>query len=237
VSGSIDAPEIVRAMFDRIAPRYDLMNRLMTGWQDERWRRAAAEVALQGGATRVLDAATGTGALAQVLLAGGAEEVVALDASSEMLIGAASRLAGCDAIHLLHGDVMQLPFNDGAFDACTIGFGLRNLPDYQLGIDELARVLAPGGRLIVLELSPLPESWFGRLFELFFGRGVPIVGGVVTGDRGAYRYLPESVRNFPDAATLAGMMHNAGLANIRWRYFGAGSVALHVGDKPEGADG
>ncbi len=96
----------------------------------------------------------------QALLTAGAREVAALDASSEMLIGAASRLAGRDDVQLLHGDVMQLPFSDGHFDACTIGFGLRNLPDYQLGIAELSRVLAPGGRLVILELTPLAESLF-----------------------------------------------------------------------------
>lgn len=235
MSGSIDSPETVRAMFDRIAHRYDLMNRLMTGWQDQRWRRTAAREAVDAGAVRTLDAATGTGDLARALLQAGAREVVAVDASSEMLARAASRLASLEGVQLQFADVMNLPFEDGAFDACTIGFGLRNLPDFQQGVVEMARVLEPGGRLVILEITPVEDSRFGVIFEPYFSRVVPLVGGLITGDRRAYRYLPESVRNFPNAARLAAMMHAAGLTAIRWRYFGAGTVALHVGVKPDGA--
>lgn len=222
-------------MFDRIAPRYDLMNRLMTGYQDQRWRRTAARIAVGSGADRVLDAATGTGDLARALHDAGAREVVGVDVSSAMLERAASNLRRCPGVRVLYADVMELPFDDGSFDACTIGFGLRNLPDYQAGIAEMARVLAPGGRLVILELTPQADSLFRTLFRPYFERIVPALGGLIAGDRAAYRYLPESVHNFPDAAKLAGMMHAAGLVDIRWRYAGVGSVALHVGTKPEGA--
>ena len=237
MSGAIDAPETVRAMFDRIAPRYDLMNRLMTGRQDQRWRAAAAHVALEAGARRVLDAATGTGDLVRALHDAGAADVVGVDASSEMLERAAANLAGCGGVSLCWADVMALPFAAGAFDAATIGFGLRNLPDFQGSIAELTRVLRPGGRLVILELSPLGDSRLRPLLQTYFERMVPFAGGLVTGDRSAYRYLPDSVHNFPDAATLAEMLHAAGLVEIRWRCFGLGSVALHVGTKPEGAGG
>jgi demethylmenaquinone methyltransferase/2-methoxy-6-polyprenyl-1,4-benzoquinol methylase len=233
VTGSIDAPENVRAMFDRIASRYDLMNGLMTGWQDRRWRAIAAQNAVQGRAGLALDAATGTGALAKALRDAGARKVIGVDASSEMLIRAASNLASVDEVSLLYADVMELPFESNTFDACTIGFGLRNLPDYRAGIAEMTRVLVPGGRLVILELTPMRNLWFELPFDFYFGRVVPLVGWLVAGDIAAYRYLPDSVRAFPDAPTLAGMMHNAGLTKIRWRIFGGGSVALHVGVKAE----
>jgi demethylmenaquinone methyltransferase/2-methoxy-6-polyprenyl-1,4-benzoquinol methylase len=128
---------------------------------------------------------------------------------------------------------MHLPFEDNVFDACTIGFGLRNLPDYQLGINEMTRVLAQSGRLAILEMTRFPDSLLRPLFELYFGQVVPVIGGIVSRDREAYRYLPESVRNFPSAVSLAEMMHAAGLVDVRWRFFGGGAVALHVGTKPE----
>ncbi len=235
MSGAIDAPDAVRDMFDRIAPRYDLMNRLMSGWQDLRWRRAAAQAALNGGGGRVLDAATGTGDLAEALREAGATDITAVDASPEMLARAGARFIPHANVRVQMADVMRLPFGDGVFDACTIGFGLRNLPGYQAGINEMARVLMPGGRLVVLEATPLEDARFGVLFEPYFSWVVPRIGGLITGDRSAYEYLPESVRNFPNAEGLAGMLHVAGLTRIRWRYFAAGTVALHVGVKPGGA--
>jgi demethylmenaquinone methyltransferase/2-methoxy-6-polyprenyl-1,4-benzoquinol methylase len=149
-----------------------------------------------------------------------------------MLAVAASRTPAGSGVSLRYGDAMRLPFPDANFDACTIGFGLRNLQDYQAGLHEMARVLRPGGRLAILELTPVKRSAFGRFFNLLFGRIVPLAGWVVTGDRRAYRYLPESVSAFPDARQLAAMMSRAGLVDIRWRYFGAGTVALHSGVKP-----
>ena len=233
MTGSIDAPVSVWAMFDRIASRYDLMNSLMTGWQDERWRGAAARAAAGDGVDRALDAATGTGRLAIALRQAGAVKVVGVDASSGMLERAASRAKARGGISLLYADVMDLPFDDDTFDACTIGFGLRNLPDYRLGVKEMARVVAPGGRLVILELTPGARGAFGQLFDFYFGRVVPQLGSIVGGDRAAYSYLPESVRTFPDADALARMMHDAGLVDIRWRFFGGRTVALHVGTKAE----
>jgi demethylmenaquinone methyltransferase/2-methoxy-6-polyprenyl-1,4-benzoquinol methylase len=230
--GAIESPAEVREMFDRIARRYDLMNRLMTGWRDRRWRAAAARAAVGDGAGAALDVATGTGSLARALHDAGAFTVVGVDFSTAMLDVAALRTPANAGVSLRYGDAMDLPFPAETFDACTIGFGLRNLPDYQACLREMARVLRPGGRLVVLELTPHDRPVFGPLFDLYFGRIVPLVGWLVTGDRDAYRYLPESVCAFPDAGRLAGMMSRAGLVEVRWRYFAGGSVALHTGVKP-----
>ena len=219
-------------MFDRIASRYDLMNSLMTGWQDERWRRAAASAAAADGVCLALDAATGTGGLALALRRAGAAKVIGVDTSSGMLERAATRVKASGEISLRWADVMDLPFEDDTFDACTIGFGLRNLSDYRLGVQEMVRVIGPGGRLVILELTPGARGAFGRLFDFYFGRMVPLLGWVVSGDLEAYRYLPESVRAFPDARTLARIMNDAGLVDLKWRHFGGGTVALHVGRKP-----
>jgi demethylmenaquinone methyltransferase/2-methoxy-6-polyprenyl-1,4-benzoquinol methylase len=218
-------------MFDRIAPRYDLMNQLMTGWQDERWRRLSARSVVGEGCDCALDVATGSGALARALWRAGAARVIGVDISSQMLERAALAIEPEAGISLMYADAMALPFPERSFDACTIGFGLRNLPDYQAGLHELARVLAPGGRLGVLELTPLRRPLFGRMFDMYFDWAVPLLGELVTGDREAYRYLPESARAFPDARRLAAMMSQAGLVDIRWRFFGGGTVALHVGAK------
>jgi demethylmenaquinone methyltransferase/2-methoxy-6-polyprenyl-1,4-benzoquinol methylase len=231
-AGALESPAEVQAMFDRIAGRYDLMNCLMSGGCDRRWRALAAREALSGGAQSVLDVATGTGALARALHQAGAISVVGIDRSTAMLDIAARRTPPGACISLRYGDALDLPFSDASFDACTIGFGLRNLPDFQAGLHEMARVLRAGGRLVVLELSPPSRPLFGPLFEIYFGKLVPLVGWLVTGDREAYRYLPESLRAFPDAYTLARMMSRAGLVDIRWRFLGGSSVALHVGIKP-----
>lgn len=221
-------------MFDRISRRYDLMNRLMTGGRDVAWRRLAAREALASGRGCVLDLATGTADLAIELARQGAARVVALDFSRQMLRGAAEKLhrLGHPRIELVCADAMRLPFPDATFDACTIGFGLRNLPDYQAGIAEMARVLRPGGRVVILETTPVQQPWLAPLFHLYFDRIVPLIGGLVSGDRDAYGYLPRSTGAFPDAETLAGMLASAGLAEVRVRRLMLGTVALHVAVRP-----
>lgn len=231
-AGALESPAEIQAMFERIAGRYDLMNRLMSGGRDRRWRLMAARQALAGGAAHVLDVATGTGSLARELHDAGATTVVGLDRSPAMLEVAALRTPANAGVSLRYGDALDLPFPNASFDACTIGFGLRNLPDYQAALHEMARVLRPGGRLVILELTPVVRPLFGALFDFYFGRIVPLLGWAVTGDRDAYRYLPESARTFPDAYALAAMMGRAGLVDIRWRFLGGGSVAMHVGAKP-----
>lgn len=230
--GALESPSTVRAMFDRIAPRYDLMNRLMTGGRDRRWRDLTARAAVAQGAGLALDVATGTGDLARALRNAGAERVIGIDFSEEMMRAAGEKYSDDMQISLRRADAMDLPFSDDYFDACTVGFGLRNLPDYQAGLCEMVRVIRPGGRLAVLEITPYTGGLLARPFSFYFDRVVPLVGAVVAGDREAYSYLPRSAAAFPEARELADMMLAAGLRPVRWRRLGGGSVALHLGVKP-----
>jgi demethylmenaquinone methyltransferase/2-methoxy-6-polyprenyl-1,4-benzoquinol methylase len=220
-------------MFDRIVRRYDTMNRLMTGGMDVRWRRAAARAAIGAGAERVLDLATGTGDLAIELARQGVPTVLGVDFSGDMLGAARDKLRRADERHvrLARGNAMQLPFAPGAFDAVTVAFGLRNMPDYAGAVVEMARMLKPGGRLVILEMTPLRQPLMNRVFGIYFERVVPLVGGLVSGDLDAYRYLPRSVNTFPPADELARIMRDAGLRNVRYELFALGTVALHVGIK------
>lgn len=229
--GALEAPVVVREMFDRIAPRYDLMNHLMTGFRDVAWRSMAAKAAVANGASRALDVATGTGDLAIALAEAGAEQVVGVDFSPGMIEVGREKCADWPQIELQTADAMDLPFVDGEFDACTTGWGLRNMRDYQGAINEMARVLAPEGRLAILELTPYRKPVLGRMFQLYFGHVVPFAGGIISGQREAYGYLPRSVEAFPPARELAAMMSNAGLIDIKWKLLGGGTVALHLGTK------
>jgi demethylmenaquinone methyltransferase / 2-methoxy-6-polyprenyl-1,4-benzoquinol methylase len=229
--GALLAPSDVQGMFDRITRRYDLMNRLMTGGRDVSWRREAARIAIGSGAERALDVATGTGDLALELRRQGVPDVTGLDFSGEMVAAAERkrRDLGVSGVTFLQGDAMNMPFSDGSFDALTIAWGLRNLPDYEQGIREMARVLHPDGRMVILEMTPLQNETLRKAFNLYFHNVVPIIGGIVSGDRDAYRYLPDSVGAFPPADELAGMMRASGLRNVRFKLVGGGTVALHIG--------
>lgn len=245
-AGALRSGRDVREMFGRIVPRYDAMNRLMTGGRDVGWRRLAVRTALDGrepGAARVLDVATGTGDLALALAAGGAGSVVGVDFARPMLSAAAAkgRTGSVESpprtpIRWVVGDALTLPFPDAGFDACTVAFGLRNMADYGAALRETGRVLAPGGRLVCLELTPYRRPVLGRLFGWYFAKVVPVVGGILSGDRDAYRYLPTSVAAFPTAPALAELMRHAGFTAVSYRLLGGGTVALHVGtkDRPPG---
>jgi demethylmenaquinone methyltransferase / 2-methoxy-6-polyprenyl-1,4-benzoquinol methylase len=223
-SGTLE-PEVVRGMFDRIAPVYDVMNRVMTAGLDRRWRRlAAAEVVWPG--DRVLDACCGTGDLAvEAERRGG--RVVGLDFSERMLERARKKSG---AIEWVRGDALALPFEDGTFDAATVGFGVRNLADLESGLRELARVLRPGGKLAVLEITR-PRGLLKPFFQLWFDVLVPLAGRVLPGGK-AYTYLPASVRRFPGPDDLSTLLERAGFEGVRYRLLGGGSVALHVGTRP-----
>lgn len=229
--GALLAPSDVRGMFDRITRRYDLMNRLMTGGRDVAWRREAATIAIGSGAERALDVATGTGDLALELHSQGVPDVTGLDFSHEMITAAESKRQShnVSGVTFLQGDAMSMPFPDSSFDALTIAWGLRNLPDYQRGLREMARVLRPEGRLVILEMTPLRNETLRKAFNLYFQNAVPVIGGIISGDRDAYRYLPDSVGAFPPADELAGMMRAAELRNVRYKLVGGGTVALHIG--------
>jgi demethylmenaquinone methyltransferase / 2-methoxy-6-polyprenyl-1,4-benzoquinol methylase len=217
------APDAVRTMFDRIAPVYDGMNRVMTAGLDLRWRRLGARQVVRPG-DRVLDAACGTGDFAVAALREGAGHVVGLDFSERMLERARRK---APAVELVRGDVLALPFEDGSFDAATIGFGIRNVADLELGLRELRRVLRPGGRLAILEITQ-PRGALRPFFALWFDRIVPLLGRLLAGGE-AYSYLPASVRRFPPAEELAVLLRAAGFGAVRFRLLAGSIVALHVG--------
>jgi len=227
-------PERIEAMFDRIVPHYDLMNRLMTGGLDRRWRAAAAEAAAGRPDGPLLDVCCGTGDLALALAHRfPGVPVTALDFSEAMLERARLKATRAGAaVEFVHGDLLALPFADDTFSAVTVGWGVRNVADLPRAFAEAARVAAPGAVVVCLEATR-PASAAGRRFHaVWFERVVPAMGALVTGDAEAYAYLPASVRSFPDADGLAAVMSGAGLRDVRYRRFGLGAMALHLGRVP-----
>jgi demethylmenaquinone methyltransferase/2-methoxy-6-polyprenyl-1,4-benzoquinol methylase len=220
-TGTLPAGEI-RTMFDRIAPVYDVMNRVMTAGLDLRWRRITAETVVRPG-SRVLDACCGTGdlALAAHKLGG---EVTGLDFAPRMLERARRKLP---AATWVEGDLLALPFADASFEAATVGFGVRNVTDLQGALAELRRVLVPGGRLGILEIT-VPGGPLAPFYRLWFDGIVPRLGKLLKGGA-AYSYLPASVRRFPGPEELGRLMQEAGFLAVDWRTFAGGIVALHTG--------
>jgi demethylmenaquinone methyltransferase / 2-methoxy-6-polyprenyl-1,4-benzoquinol methylase len=216
------APDAVRSMFDRISPVYDAMNRTMSMGLDQRWRRATVAAVVQPG-DRVLDACCGTGDLALAARDAGGT-VTALDFSERMLERARRKSA---EVEWLQGDALALPFPDGSFDAATVGFGVRNLDDLEGGLAELRRVLRPGGRLAILEITR-PSGLLAPFYRLWFDGFVPLLGKLLPGGS-AYTYLPASVRRFPGPDELAMLLRGTGFEDVRWRTFAGGIVALHIG--------
>jgi demethylmenaquinone methyltransferase / 2-methoxy-6-polyprenyl-1,4-benzoquinol methylase len=228
-SGTLQPGE-VREMFDRIAPRYDLLNRAMTAGLDGRWRRAAAGVADVAAGDRALDVCTGTGDLALELAyrTTRAGEAVGVDFSERMVERARAKAArrGSPAAFRV-ADALALPFEDDRFDAATVAFGIRNVADLDAGLAEMVRVVRPGGRVVVLEITT--PARLRRFYGLWFDRVVPRLGQVLGRDRAAYSYLPASARRFPEPPALAARMDAAGLEDVRWRPLAGGIVALHLG--------
>jgi demethylmenaquinone methyltransferase/2-methoxy-6-polyprenyl-1,4-benzoquinol methylase len=216
------APDAVRSMFDRISPVYDAMNRTMTMGLDQRWRRATVVAVVRPG-DKVLDACCGTGDLAVAAVHAGAT-VTGLDFSERMLERARRKSS---EVEWIQGDAQKLPFEDASFDAATVGFGVRNLEDLERGLAELRRVLRPGGRLAILEITK-PSGVLASFYRLWFDGFVPLLGKVLPGGA-AYTYLPASVRRFPGPDELAGLLRGAGFEDVRWRAFAGGIVALHIG--------
>lgn len=215
----------VRAMFDRIARVYDRMNSVMTAGMHHRWRERAVDLARVGPGSRVLDVATGTGDLA-VALAGRGAEVTGMDFSPGMLEIARRK---APAIAFEEGDALALGYQDAFFDAATVGFGARNFADLDRGLGEMARVVRPGGRVVVLEITTPqqpPLSWF---FRAWFDRVVPALGRIA--DSEAYTYLPSSVRRFPGPRELGARLQAAGLIDVRWVLTAGGIIALHSGTR------
>src|SRR3954464_10216122 len=229
-SGTLSEPQ-VQAMFDRIASVYDLMNSVMTAGMHHRWRSRAADFAAVGPGDRVLDVASGTGDLAIELArrAGEAGEVIGSDFSEGMLELARAKAPG---LRFEQANALDLPYEDNSFDAATVGFGARNFSDLPRGLREMARVVRPGGRVVILEITTPqrpPLSWF---FRLWFDRLVPLLGRAA-GDPDAYTYLPSSVRRFPEARGLAAAMTAVGLVDVRWVITAGGIIAIHGGTVEE----
>jgi demethylmenaquinone methyltransferase / 2-methoxy-6-polyprenyl-1,4-benzoquinol methylase len=215
--------DAVRTMFDRIAPVYDAMNRLMTAGLDRRWRRLTARAVVRPG-DRVLDVCCGTGELAVACAAEGGR-VTGLDFSERML-ERARRKSG--AVEWVAGDAVALPFGVEEFDAATVGFGVRNVPELERALAELRRVLRPGGRLAILEITR-PRGLLAPFYRLWFDVLVPALGKVLPGGS-AYTYLPASVRRFPGPDELAALIESAGFRAVRYRLLAGGIVALHVAE-------
>jgi demethylmenaquinone methyltransferase/2-methoxy-6-polyprenyl-1,4-benzoquinol methylase len=220
-AGRLAEPQ-VEAMFDRIASVYDLMNSVMTAGMHQRWRERAVDLA--GSPRRALDVATGTGDLAIALRERGAE-VVGVDFAEKMLEIARQKAPD---IQFRAGNALALDFPDNEFDAATVGFGARNFDDLDRGIAEMARVVRPGGRVVILEITTPqrpPLSWF---FNVWFDHIVPLIGRVA-GDPDAYEYLPNSVKRFPGPRDLAARMAAAGMTDLRWILTAGGIIAIHSG--------
>src|SRR4051794_8405634 len=219
-TGTLPA-ESVRAMFDRIAGVYDLMNTVMTAGLHHRWRTRAADLARVGPGTRALDVATGTGDLA-IELASRGGDVVGSDFSDGMLAKARAKAPG---LTWEHADAMALPYADDEFDAATVGFGARNFGDLDQGLREMARVVRPGGRVVVLEITTPQKPPLSTFFSLWFDRIVPLMGRFDE----AYTYLPASVKRFPGPEPLAASLVAAGCRDVGWILTAGGIIALHHG--------
>jgi demethylmenaquinone methyltransferase / 2-methoxy-6-polyprenyl-1,4-benzoquinol methylase len=222
-SGRLPA-EGVQRMFDRIAPVYDVMNRVMTAGLDQRWRQATVQAAVHEG-DHVLDACCGTGDLAVAAWKAGAGHVVGLDFSERMLERARRK---APELEWVEGDVLSLPFENASFDAAVVGFGVRNVEDLEAALRELRRVLRADGRLGILEITT-PRGPLKPFYRLWFDRVVPLLGRLLPGGD-AYTYLPASVRRFPEPEALAELLGSCGFDVVRFRRFAGGIVALHVGE-------
>jgi demethylmenaquinone methyltransferase / 2-methoxy-6-polyprenyl-1,4-benzoquinol methylase len=225
--GTLEARQ-VRAMFDRIAGLYDVMNTLMTAGLHHRWRERAVALSGVGPGSRVIDVATGTGDLALALarVVGPEGEVLACDFSEEMLARARAK---APALRFDWADALALPYASDRFDAATVGFGARNFADLRRGIEEMARVVRPGGRVVILEITRPTREPMASFFRTWFDRAVPALGRIA-GDSAAYRYLPNSVKRFPGPRELAGVMEDCGLRSISYVLTAGGIIAIHVGE-------
>jgi demethylmenaquinone methyltransferase/2-methoxy-6-polyprenyl-1,4-benzoquinol methylase len=225
--GTLEAGQ-VRAMFDRIAGPYDAMNTLMTAGLHHRWRERAVELAAVGPGSRVIDVATGTGdlaiALARAVAPGG--EVLACDFSEQMLARARAK---APQLRFEWADALALPYASDRFDAATVGFGARNFSDLARGIEEMVRVVRPGGRVVILEITRPTREPLASFFRAWFDRIVPALGRVA-GDGAAYSYLPSSVKRFPGPRELAAVMDASGLRSISYVLTAGGIIAIHVGE-------
>lgn len=235
-SARVRAQEI-QTMFGRIVGRYDLMNRVMSAGRDGRWRALAAQAAVgDRDDAIVLDLGAGTGDLARAVRAAGAVTVMAGDFSRPMLVAGRRKMASdtVTGLHWMQVDALSLPFADNTFDAVTSGFLLRNLVDLPQGLAEMVRVIKPGGALVALDITHPPPGLAGAALRFGFRRVVSPIAGALSGDRPAYRYLPNSLIGFPTAPEMRALFERIGAEQVTVRRLGGGAVALHVGRKPLG---
>lgn len=222
-AGRLAEPQ-VEAMFDRIASVYDLMNSVMTAGMHQRWRERAVDMCNLKPDAVALDVATGTGDLAIALARRGAA-VIGVDFAEKMLEIARTKAPG---IEFRAGNALALEFPDDHFDAATVGFGARNFDDLDRGLAEMARVVRPGGRVVILEITNPQKPPLSTFFQLWFDRVVPLIGRLA-GDPDAYEYLPNSVKRFPEPRDLAARMVAAGMEDVRWILTAGGIIAIHSG--------
>jgi demethylmenaquinone methyltransferase/2-methoxy-6-polyprenyl-1,4-benzoquinol methylase len=221
-------------MFATIAGRYDLLNHLLSLNIDKKWRRLVVNrvrTKILARESLILDVACGTGDLSLMLFEIDGARVVGTDFCRPMLSIAAGKVPA--AVKLIEGDALSLPFKDGTFDAVTIAFGLRNLAGVETGLKELCRILKPNGWVAVLEFSRPSNALLRPVFGLYFRKILPLLGGVISGSRGAYSYLPASVSRFPDQQQLGSLMEQAGLDEVSFENLSGGIAALHLGRRPE----
>ena len=218
----------VREMFAKISPRYDALNHLLSANIDKRWRRRVVNEVrpLLSENSRVLDVGCGTGDLSLELFENTAAQVTGIDFCGPMLKFAKTK---APQVQFIEGDALRLPFVEASFDGLTIGFALRNLSSVERGLSELLRVLKPNGFVAILEFSRPVVPLFGQFVRLYYRRLLPWIGGIVSGSRDAYEYLPDSISKFPDQTTLATMMREAGFEDVRFDNLSGGIAALHTG--------
>jgi demethylmenaquinone methyltransferase / 2-methoxy-6-polyprenyl-1,4-benzoquinol methylase len=234
VTGTHQSASGVREMFGRIAPRYDLLNHLLSCNLDRLWRAAVPREfrdVLSRPDARVLDLCCGTGDLALTLHDAGQAQIIGADFCHPMLVRAAEKLAAAQRRPpVLEADALQLPFADSSFDLITVAFGFRNLADYDAGLREMFRLLRPGGSLGILEFSEV-SGLLGPAYRFYFSRVLPRLGGLISGDSGAYSYLPVSVERFPAPDELAARMRAVGFGGVRYRRLTFGVACLHIGSR------
>ncbi|MCW2949027.1 MAG: demethylmenaquinone methyltransferase [Thermoleophilia bacterium] len=230
--------EDVQSMFNRISGRYGLMNRVMTLGIDKRWRAAAVRAARIDRSSRALDVCCGTGDITFLLAEAGAEHVVGADFSEGMLEQARRRQshhanpAARERTEFVQGDALRLPFPDDSFDAVTVSFGVRNVEDIAQAFGEFARVGRPGARIVCLEITRPQSKLANGFYDVWFDRVVPALGAIISRDRAAYTYLPESTKSFPRPAQLREIMQTAGIGDVSWKLYGGGIIGLHRGVLP-----
>lgn len=223
--------ELVQAMFDRVAPRYDIANTVLSAGQDRSWRKVTAAAAAPNGAL-ILDVAAGPGNVAREMVRQGADHVVALDLSFNMLAAGAKRRNA--QLSWVNADANAMPFADGTFDAVTISFGIRNVSDPEAVLREFARVLKPGGRVVICEFASPTNPAFRTVYRRYLVRALPRIARVVSSSPAAYQYLADSILAWPDRKTVASWMEAAGFADVKVRDLSGGIVAVHRGVRVQG---